>query len=391
VRVLLVHNFYRWRGGEDEFIERLAGLLRAHGHSVEVFAAHSNTLAAQGIVKRLRAIGEAFYSVSAAHRLNAVLDNFQPDVLHVQNVFPLLSPAVYSVAHHRQVPVVHTIQNFRFLCPNGLAFTHGRVCFRCEKGNTWPALVWRCLHGSLSQSALYAGVIGWHRWRGTLATQTGHLLPVNTFLAKRLRAAFPAAPITVLPNSIATADYRPVDERTRRVIYMGRLSVEKGVRDLLQAVALTPKVELDVVGDGPLRVELEKLAQTKLPGRVVFHGFIAGTTRFEQLARAAALVVPSLWHEACPLVVLEAMALGVPVIGTRMGGLPDLIVDGETGWLVEPNQVTQLAEALNRVVQEWPANQRIGRAARQRAVSSFDDTVYYRRLMAIYEQRQATA
>lgn len=382
MRILLIHNYYRWRGGEDIFFDGLQDLLRTKGHSIDLFAAYSDALATTSTMRRAGVAIQAFYSGEVAERLRQRLQEFKPDVVHVQNVFPLLSPSVYSVIDQNHLPLVHTIQNFRFVCPSGLAFTHNELCLRCQHNNNFHAVALRCLHGSLSQSALYASIIGVHRGLGTFSKKTGHLLPVNRLLADTLRQEYPAAPMTVLPNFIDTRNYALRIGSGKSIVYLGRLSEEKGLRTLLRAIALVKDVTLDIIGDGPLRAEIEASTNEQIR----YHGFVKNVTRFNILRNAAALVMPSLCHDACPLAVLEAFACGVPVIASRRGGLPDLVADGENGILVEAGNAAALADAAQRLVNSPTLSAQMGAVARRRAEQEFDISVYYQRLIRIYEQ-----
>src|SRR5574341_391442 len=384
MRVLIVHNFYRQAGGENNVVERLAGMLEARDHTMQVFSADSREVESYSPLQSLRLLPESLYSRRMAARLSRVIDHFRPDVVHVHNVFPLISPSAYWVFQQKRVAVVHTVHNFRFLCPNGLAFTHGQLCFRCKSGNPLSAVRFRCLHGDLKQSLLYALVIGVHRRLNTFGQRTGHLLPVNSLLARLLREAFPAAPITILPNCIESAQYAARTDCGPSFVYLGRLSEEKGVHTLLEALPHTERLRLDVVGEGPWLGVLKRRAEEIAGGRVTFHGHVAGEARFELLRKASALVMPSGSHDACPMAVLEAMALGVPVVASRRGGLPDLVRDGETGLLFEAGQSRQLAAALQRLADAPELVRQMGLAARQRAVAEFDVEVYYRKLLGVY-------
>lgn len=387
MRILLVHNFYRWRGGEDEFVEQLYGMLQERGHAVRFFSAHSDEIEHYALHQRLKIAAESFYSFSTAQRLRQTVQEFRPDVLHVHNVFPVLSPSVYWVARQKHIPLVQSVHNFRFVCPNGFAFTRGEVCFRClASRHMLHAIRFRCLNGDLSQSVLYASVIGIHRSLKTLGELSGHLMTVNRMLAEILRNEFPTARITVLPNYIETARYQPRDAFKASFVYLGRLSEEKGVRTLIQAMRYTQGFVLEVIGTGTLSAELKREADTLAPGRVIFHGFVGGDERFDLLKSATALIMPSHSHDSWPMAVLEAMALGIPVIASRQGGLPDMVQDGETGLLFDAGQPKQLAIAMQKLAESPDRVKQMGIAARYRAETEFDVEVYYQKLMGVYQQ-----
>jgi glycosyltransferase involved in cell wall biosynthesis len=384
MRVLVIHNLYRWRGGEDDMALRLADLLEANGNAVHRCFADSRELDGYTRLQKARAALEAMHSEGTVRRLNATIDQFKPDVAHVFNVLPLLSPSVYQLLAQRGVPVVQSIQNFRFLCPSSLGYTHGQVCLRCQTGNTLPAIRLRCCHNDLTQSVLYAVIIAAHRRFGTLGNKTGHLLPVNSLLARLLHENFPQAQITVMPNFIETGRFEPRTGFGLSFAFLGRLFPEKGVATLLEALARVPRVKLDIVGEGLLESELKDRAGVLAAGRVTFHGYQAGDGRFAPLRRAMALVLPSVSHDACPLVALEAMALGVPVIASRLGGLPDLVKDGHTGRLFEAGQASELATLMQELVDSPDTVRAMGAAARRRAETVFDAGAYYARLARLY-------
>jgi len=386
MRILLIHNFYRWRGGEDEFVERLHGMLQERGHVVQLFSARSGEIEHYAFPQRLKIAAESFYSFSTAQRLRQLVQEFHPDVLHVHNVFPVLSPSVYWIASELHLPLVQSVHNFRFICPNGFAFTHGEVCFRCRASHTLHAIRLKCSHGSLSQSALYASVIGIHKYLKTFGERTGRLLPVNRMLAEMLHREFPSARVTLLPNYIETSRYQPRDNFKPSFVYLGRLSEEKGVRTLIQAMRYTDDLSLEVVGSGVLLDELKRDADSIAPGRVTFHGFISGEGRFSLLKSATALIMPSQSHDSWPMAVLESLALGVPVIASRQGGLPDLVRDGETGLLFEAGHAEQLALAMQKLAESPDLAKQMGLAARHSAETEFDVDVYYQKLIGIYQQ-----
>ncbi|MCZ7546551.1 MAG: glycosyltransferase family 4 protein [Anaerolineae bacterium] len=391
MRILMCHNLYRFRGGEESAKDLLTALLRAHGHEVVEYPADSREIEAYGPVAKLGLGLRILYSRQSARAIRRLVAEARPDVAHVHNVFPLLSPSVYVALHDLGVPVVQTINNFRLLCPNGLFFIDGAVCTRCSGGNYAHAVAHRCLHGSLPMSAAYAASLALH-WRlGTFPDKMGFLLPTNHFTAQMLaRRMRDPSRLIVMPYPIGSlkamaprTDFEPV------VVYMGRLSVEKGVSTLVEAMARTPELTLRVIGEGPARAALEAQAAALGLRNVAFLGFVPGAARFDHVRAATCLVQPSVCHEQYPMAVAEAMALGVPVVASRMGGMPELVLEGETGLLFEAGRADELAAHLKRLAADPALVRRVGAAARAAIARDHDPEAYYARLMDVYRRARA--
>ncbi|GAB4446615.1 MAG: glycosyltransferase family 4 protein [Anaerolineae bacterium] len=391
MRILMCHNLYRFRGGEESAKDLLTTLLQAHGHEVVEHLADSREIEAYGPVAKLGLGLRILYSRQSARAIRRLVAEARPDVAHVHNVFPLLSPSVYVALHDLGVPVVQTINNFRLLCPNGLFFIDGAVCTRCSGGNYAHAVVHRCLHGSLAMSAAYAASLALH-WRlGTFPDKMGFLLPTNHFTAQALaRRMRDPSRLIVMPYPIGSlkatpprTDFGPV------VVYMGRLSVEKGVSTLVEAMARTPELTLRVIGEGPARAALEAQAAALGLRNVAFLGFVPGAARFDHVRAATCLVQPSVCHEQYPMAVAEAMALGVPVVASRMGGMPELVREGETGLLFEAGRADELAAHLKRLATNPALVRRLGEGARAAIARDHDPEAYYARLMDVYRRARA--
>lgn len=393
MKILMCHNLYRFRGGEERVKDLLVDLLRARGHDVIEYLADSREIDDYCALRRLGVGLRASYAPATVRAVRRLVHQSRPDVAHVHNVFPLLSPSLYVALHDLGVPVVQHIHNFRLLCPNGLFFVEGAVCQRCAGGNFAHAVIHRCLHGSLPMSAAYAASMALH-WRlGTFPHKLGWLLAPNRFTADALIRRISAAGgdparVVVLPHPIDTANLTPRQGQAFEpvVIYMGRLSAEKGLSTLVQAMAQVPELELHLIGDGPERAALEAQVAALRLGNVRFLGYVAGEARFARLREAMCLAMPSLMHEQFGMAIAEAFALGVTVVASGMGALPELVQHEENGLLFTAGRVDELAACLKRLAGDPALVLRLGEAARRTVEQNHNPDAYYARLMDVYRR-----
>ena len=385
LRVLMAHNFYREPGGEDGVFRAETKLLEDHGHEVIPFTAHNDAIADIGKVALVRS---TFWNADVYRRVRALIRERRPDVLHAHNTFPLLSPSLFAAARAERVPVVQTLHNFRLLCANGLLLRHGAVCERCV-GRTipWPAVTGRCYRGSAAQSAVAAGAAWYQRVRR--ARDDGDDVDVYVALTSFARDKFiagglPADRMVVKPNFVEDlwANDRP-GETANHALFVGRLAPEKGIATMLAAwrdsAGLPP---LRIIGDGPMRPDV--VAAAAADPRIVWLGQQTPPQVQQAMRHAAVLLVPSLWYEGAPLVIVEAFAAGLPVIGSALGGPAAQIEAGLTGWLHQPGDPVGLAEMVHRCQADAAAMPGMRTRARQRYLDSYSAPVNYRMLLAIY-------
>jgi glycosyltransferase involved in cell wall biosynthesis len=382
---LQVHNYYRIRGGECGVVDVERELLSKSGQVVDILARHS------GDVDRVRARekGVEFFRIPwnrrAAPDVAVKVGAARPDVAHVHNVFPLLSPSVYAALARSGVPVVQTVHNFRFLCPNGLFFTHGRVCEDCRTRGWWSAVRNRCMHGSVALSAAYAAAVAL-AWRsGTFPWAITRFIALNQFVAGKLTAAgVPAERVRILGNFVSRFAESP-GPRGDYVLYLGRLSPEKGLLTLLAASEGVPGVRVVIAGGGPLEGELREWIAAHAGTRVELAGLVGGEEKERLIREALCMVVPSEWYENFPLSVVESLAQGTPVVASRIGGLPEMVRDGVTGLLFEPGDADGLAGALRALVERAEVARAMGEAALAEARERFSPDRHLAGLLEIYE------
>lgn len=362
-RVLQVHTRYRQTGGEDEVVDGERRLLETAGIEVNqiVFdnAAIKESVSLRGDA---RLALDAIWSRGAFKQVRASARRFKPDVIHVHNTWPAASPSVFPAAG-TSAAVVHTLHNYRLVCPAATAFRDGHPCTDCVgKAVPWPSVAHACVRGSHRQSLVAAATLAVHRARSTWRRDIGCYVALTEFQRKLMVAGgVPADRVTVVPNFLEPDPGTGGEERNG-VVFAGRLSPEKGIRPLIKAAEAVPGV-MRVAGGGQLDAEVEAAAAR---GALTRLGPVSRAALQQELRTAVALVVPSLWFEGFPMVIVEAMAVGTPVIASRIGSLEELVEDGVTGMLVPPDDASSLARALQWSIDHAAELQMMGRAARAR-------------------------
>ena len=375
-RVLVVHNAYQHRGGEDTVVEAEVALLRGQGHEVGTWFRSNDEV---GRMSSLSLARDTLWSSRTGRELAAQVAAFRPDVIHAHNTFPLISPSLYWAAARAGVPVVQTLHNFRLMCLNALFLREGQVCEDCMGHLPWRGVARACYRESHAASAALAGMLTLHRGLGTYRTKVARYIALNEFCrGKFIEGGLPSERVVVKPNFV---DFNAPESTSRAgLLFVGRLSSEKGVATLAGAMALLPEATLRVAGDGPEAGLLDGVAG------VMRLGSLPGEAVRQEMSRAAALVVPSIWYENFPRTIVEAFACGLPVIASRIGALAEIVRDGETGLLFEPGNARDLADKLAWAQAHPKQMALMGRNARAQYEVEFSAEVNYRRLMDIYEE-----
>lgn len=342
MHILQVHNSYRQRGGEDTVVAADARLLRSAGHTVTQYIVPNPV---QSIETAIR-LGLSLWNPAAGRRFRRQLEMAKPNVVHIHNTWFSITPSVAHEARRAGVPVVMTLHNYRFSCANGQFFRQGIQCTQCLKGTAFNGLLHRCYQDSFAASAFAAANTGIHRWLGTWTKNVDLFLCLTEFAkACFIEAGIPEEKLWVRHNCVADPGERTVPpSKSHQVAYIGRLGGEKGVRGLLEAWRLARKEdwELLVVGGGPEREALEAM---RVPG-VRFTGPVEHQAVLETLRSARSLVFPSLWFEGEPMIVIEALATGTPVLASDVGGIPELLGHGSAGWLTKAGDVDAWIRSL---------------------------------------------
>lgn len=400
MRILLVNKFYHLRSGTERYLFNLRRLLEARGHRVEAFAmshpanepatfaAHFappvDFHAVRGLA-RLAAALRVVWSLEAARRMARVLDLFRPDVVHVFNVYHHLSPSVLDPPVRRRVPVVQTLNDYKLLCPNYSLYTQGRACTRCRNRRYLQAVRYRCLNGSRAWSAVAAMEMTLHKALRVYERAVAAFIAPSQFVRETVVAfGVPASQVVEIPHFLFPEEHVPARDEGRYAAYVGRLVPMKGVVTLLRAARAVPEVPLLIVGDGPQRPELERLVRAWGLGQVRFAGHLEGPALASALAGARFTVMPSEWPEVFGQAILESLAVGRPVVGARIGAIPEVIDEGKDGLLFEPGDAEELGRCL-KWLWENPAGARaMGLAGRAKVERLYGPDAHWTALGALY-------
>jgi glycosyltransferase involved in cell wall biosynthesis len=377
MKILVAHNRYQSPGGEDTVFDNEVKLLAASGYEVRKFVVSNDSIEsyADKVVTTLRTadnpIGVALIS--------RAVEEFRPDIVHFHNFFPLLSPAVYKACRQRGSAVVQTLHNYRPTCANGQLLRNGRVCHLCVQGSPLWGALHRCYRDSIIGSAAVARMIAVHRKRQTWSNDVNRFIALSAF-ARRIfvQAGFPENRMDVKPNFIDDPGEPPEAERTA-ALFVGRLSQEKGVRVLIEASARYHFL-VRIAGDGPQSKALQSFSNP----HVSFLGRLSHEDILNEMRRAVVVVIPSLWYEGFPMVVLEAFASGTPVIASRLGALAEIVDNGEIGFHVAAGDPDELGRCIKTLIDDCTLARRLGRTARSRFVERYTPEINLLAIQNVY-------
>ena len=381
MKVLQVYNEQRSRfGGEPTVIDATMRVLLQNGHEPRLVMRSSRPLE-NSILKRMNAFWGGVYNVSAYREMRRLIEKDRPDLVHVHSVYPMFSPSILVACRRKNVPVVMTVHSHNLTCPTWYHLYKGSVCEDCVGGHEYRCVIKNCRNNILESSAYALRSSVARRFR-LFHDNVNVLIALTPFAkAKLLQAGFREDQVAVVPNPGPVREAAADPSAGKYVAFAGRISSEKGIDTLLSAAAQMPDVPFKVAGDGPALLEMKG----KAPRNVDFVGRLGSDELNEFYARSRILVMPSVWFEQFPMVVLEAMARALPVIGSRIGGLPEIIEEGLTGSLFEPGNPEDLVRQVRRLWENPQLCRQMGIAGRQKVMREYNEDAYFHNLMAVYQ------
>lgn len=392
MKILLVHNFYGASApsGENQVVEAERALLLSHNHEVEMFTRNSDEIRNQGKFGLIKGAAATPWNPWTAQSIRKLAKRFQPDIVHVHNTFPLISPSIFYAIGSRSTHVL-TLHNYRLFCPAAIPMRNGKACTECLVRQTvWPGLHYGCYRNSRLATIPLALNIALHRWLKTWSKKVDVFITLSDFQRQQMiNAGLPAKQIHIKPNYYpGTPNVIPLQQRQPCVLFAGRLTQEKGIRTLVQAWIQWGEQapELRIAGNGPLREEMEILAASKPSVPIKFLGHLSGEAAQSEIALARLLVLPSECFEGFPMVVREAFAFGTPVAVSDIGPLPSIVKNGINGVVFPPGVVNDLLHTIRKLWDAPVTLEKLAIGARDSYESKYTEDINYRILMNIYEK-----
>ncbi len=339
-------------------------------------------------LKRIFAIGNIIYSRSTKKNFERLLDDFKPDIVHVFAMFTHLSPSLLDACREKNVPVVMSCNDYKHICPNYKLYHHGKLCEACKGGRYYNSVLNKCCQESMAFSLASCLESAAHYSMDIIRKNVHTFLFAGEFMARKTEEFWGKNSFrwAKLLNPFDSTKYATSTEYSDYLLFFGRLIEEKGVDILLKAMKYAPNTRLVLVGDGPQFHSLQKLSKELNLKNVEFAGPKWGDELDQLLKYTRFVVIPSIWHENFPYVIVQSFAMGKAVIGTDRGGIPELIVDGEFGYIYPADEPKALAEKINFLWTNPQLAVDMGMKAKIYADSVFNDKVFYETLMDIYKE-----
>ena len=387
MKIVLVHNTYQQRGGEDIVFDQERRLLERAGHSVFAYSRSNHEIGKRSALNQIALAKRTIWATDTRREFDDILAREKPDVVHVHNTFMFISPSIYGVCRERGIPVVQTLHNFRLMCPSAFFYRDGQVCEECIDHSLWRSIRYSCYRDSKAATATVALMLASHRLFKTLESSVTYYVALTEFSRKKFVAAgFPAEKIVVKPNFLE-ADPGSREQPGDHAVFVGRLSPEKGISTLIDAWEKLPRsYQLRVIGEGDGREELQARARQRALSNVTFHGLLPRDETISAIKSARFLIMPSLWYETFGMVLVEAFACGVPVLCSKLGAMGEAVCDQRTGLHFAPGDPADLARKV-----EWawshPAETAVmGREARREYEKYYTADTNYEMLRQVYER-----
>ncbi|MGQ4646870.1 glycosyltransferase [Lyngbya aestuarii] len=383
MRILQVHNAYTHSGGEEAVVAAEYAMLKQYGHEVYQWIVNSSTVHEANALAKAKIAINSVWSGDSYVETKKILQEYQPDVVHVHNTIPLISPSVYAACRSSGVPVVHTLHNYKLICPGAYLYRQGRVCEECvDKSVRYPGLVHGCYRNNRTQTAIAVTGLTINQLRKTYQSDVDIYIALTRFARQKfIEGGLPPDKIAVKPNFV-TSDIQPGRHAGGYALFAGKLMQYKGVETLLRAWdLLNEPIPLKVVGQGPLEI----LFKSNLPRGVEYLGRIPREQVLSLMQEASFVVFPSEWYEGFPMTIAEAFATATPVVASRMAAMAEIVRDGSSGWHFTPGDAQDLANTVQAAWSDPSEVSRRGALARRQYDECYSLEKNYQMTISIYK------
>ncbi|GBD95574.1 MAG TPA: glycosyltransferase family 1 protein [Nitrospirae bacterium] len=418
MKILLINNFYYNRGGDCTYLFSLKNLLKENGHKVSIFSMqhpknfesdcskyfvsyinYDEEVKSKSLSSGLKVAKRTIYSTEARNKIEELIKAEKPDIAHIQNIHHHITPSIFGILKKYNIPIIWTLHDYTIVCPNTSFLSHGKVCEKCKRRKYfWPLIV-RCKKNSFAASTMAALETTIHVVFGFNKLVDFFIAPSNFLKEKLMEYGVNEEKIIRLNNFTCFVDLSNEKPNIENYfMYLGRLSEEKGIKTLIDAAMKVllngdndtgrfNDYKLKIVGDGPLKEEM--ISYVKLKGaenNIEFLGHKSHEEAMNILKGSKFLVIPSQWYENFPYTVLESFTLGKPVIASRIGGIPELVKNWETGLLVDPGNSELLSLKISFLLKHPEKAEAIGKNAGEFMSGEINSENHYLKLMEVYRQ-----
>ena len=398
MRILLVNKFHWPKGGSETYYFELGKMLKKHGHDVAYFSMNNEKNIKtgdkeyfvnefDGNSKNIFKAFDIIYSKKNKKIMEAALDDFNPDIVHVNLFQRHLTYSIIEAVKERNIPIVYTAHDLQAVCPASAMLCRGIICEKCMKSSKFNCFKNNCVKNSKLKSLL-SSLEATEYKKNNVYDKFDLIMPPSNFVGNKIKEDGVKAKVETLYNFVDINKFNPNDNGDEKyTFFFGRLSIEKGIINLLKAFSMQKEGNLYIAGDGPEKDNiLNYIKDNDLTDRVKMLGFLSQDDVKKYVSNSSFVVVPSIWYENCPYSILETFATGKPVIGSKIGGIPELIEDGVNGYLYEYNDVNKLTKLINNLFMNKDLREKMGKKARQIAEEKYSLDAYYENLMKIYEK-----
>ena len=398
MKILLVNKFHYLKGGSEKYYFDLAKLLKRHGHEVAFFSmkdekniktdckeyfVENSDMNSKNVFKAL----DVIYSKKNKKAMEEALDDFKPDIVHLNNFQRQLSASIIKPIKKRHIPIVFTAHDLQAICPAIVMLdSEKNICDKCMNGKYINCVKKKCVKNSSLKSLLGAIEGKYYRWNKIYSKKIDKIIaPSEYFKEMFIKDGIDSDRVEVLHNSIDVKNYDVDIDDKGYAFYYGRLSKEKGIYNLLKAMLSIKDRRLFVAGDGPEKGNIEQfINENNMNDRVELLGFLDSKKIKEYVRKARVVIVPSICRENCPYSVLETLAMGRPIIGSNLGGIPELVKDGEYGYVY--NNIEELTEKMKKLLDEKDLSEKMGKNAKNSAIEKFSRDTYYNKILKLYKE-----
>ncbi|WP_294950253.1 glycosyltransferase [uncultured Eubacterium sp.] len=397
MRILLVNKFHYLRGGSEKYYFELAKLLKDHGHTVAFFSMKNENNIKTGdreyfvdeidmnTGSKFEALN-VIYSKKNKALMEKALEEFKPDIVHINNFQRQLSASIIDAVKEKNIPLIMTAHDLNSICPASIMLYNGEVCEDCITKGYTSCIKKKCIKNSMLKSVLGYIEKKYYDLHKIFCKVDCIISPSEFNKNQLLKGKLKCNDITVIHNFVnetEKTDYTLGD----CAFYFGRLSREKGILNLVEAINNIPGARLIIAGDGPERENIQAyIKEHKLENRITLLGYLNQNDIRENIRKCRFVTVPSIWYENCPYSILETMEIGKPIIGSKIGGIPELIQDGINGFTYEHNDVTKLTNILMKLFGNDETVKQFSKNSKQIFIQNYSAEAYYNKLMTVYNK-----